>query len=89
MVHKLLSNLLAGTDQTNTAKNVGICYKYGRKKLSEPLLSRFRAMHLNEYSFSQFYEISVKKLLAEVSVWEQLPNPNIRNYVQIGPFGKE
>jgi len=40
----------------------------GRKKLSEPLLSRFRAMHLNEYSFSQFYEISVKKLLAEVSV---------------------
>jgi MoxR-like ATPase len=35
------------------------------KKLSEPLLSRFRVMHLNEYEFSQFYEISVKKLLAE------------------------
>src|SRR5215469_17046442 len=33
----------------------------GTKKLSEPLLSRFRVMHLNEYSFSQFYEISVKK----------------------------
>ena len=65
------------------------------KKLSEPLLSRFRVMHLNEYSFSQFYELSVKKLLAEgldkkaadeiaISVWEQLPNPNIRNCVQIG-----
>jgi hypothetical protein len=51
-------------------------------------------MHLNEYSFSQFYEISVKKLLAEgldnksaheiaISVWEQLPNPNTRNCVQI------
>jgi MoxR-like ATPase len=67
----------------------------GTKKLSEPLLSRFRVIHLNEYSFSQFYEISVKKLLAEgldnksahkiaISVWEQLPNPNIRNCVQIG-----
>jgi MoxR-like ATPase len=66
----------------------------GTKKLSEPLLSRFRVMHLNEYSFSQFYEISVKKLLAEgldnksaheiaISVWEQLPNPNTRNCVQI------
>ena len=65
----------------------------GTKKLSEPLLSRFRVMYLNEYSFSQFYEISVKKLLAEglddksaheiaVSVWEQLPNPNIRNCIQ-------
>ncbi|MGC2574332.1 MAG: ATP-binding protein [Candidatus Nitrosopolaris sp.] len=65
------------------------------KKLSEPLLSRFRVMHLNEYTFSQFYELSVKKLLAEgldkkaadeiaISVWEQLPNPNIRNCVQIG-----
>jgi MoxR-like ATPase len=67
----------------------------GTKKLSEPLLSRFRVMHLNEYSFSQFYEISVNKLLKEgldkkaadeiaISVWEQLPNPNIRNCVQIG-----
>jgi MoxR-like ATPase len=66
----------------------------GTKKLSGPLLSRFRVMHLNDYSFSQFYEISVKKLLAEgldkkaadeiaISVWEQLPNPNIRNCVQI------
>jgi holliday junction DNA helicase RuvB len=27
----------------------------GIKKLSEPLLSRFRVMHLNGYSFSQFY----------------------------------
>jgi MoxR-like ATPase len=71
----------------------------GTKKLSEPLLSRFRVMHLNEYSFSQFYEISVKKLLAEgldnksahgiaISVWEQLPNPNIRNCVQIGRLVK-
>ena len=52
-------------------------------------------MYLNEYDFSQFYEISVKKLLSEglgeyaadeiaKSVWEQLPNPNIRNCVQIG-----
>jgi Holliday junction DNA helicase RuvB len=67
----------------------------GTKKLSKPLISRFRVMHLNEYEFSQFYEISVKKLLAEgldkktahgiaISVWEQLPNPNIRNCVQIG-----
>jgi MoxR-like ATPase len=37
----------------------------GTKKLSEPLLSRFRVMYLNEYEFSQFYEIAVKKLLAE------------------------
>jgi len=71
----------------------------GTKKLSEPLLSRFRVMHLNEYSFSQFYEISVKKLLAQgldnksaheiaISVWEKLPNPNIRNCVQIGRLVK-
>ncbi|MGC2573168.1 MAG: hypothetical protein WA364_16775 [Candidatus Nitrosopolaris sp.] len=71
----------------------------GTKKLSEQLLSRFRVMHLNEYSFSQFYEISVKKLLAEgldnksaheiaTSVWEQLHNPNIRNCVQIGRLVK-
>jgi holliday junction DNA helicase RuvB len=37
----------------------------GTKKLSEPLLSRFRVMYLNEYEFSQFYEIAVKKLLDE------------------------
>ena len=66
----------------------------GTKKLSQPLLSRFRVMYLNEYEFSQFCEIAVKKLLAEgldkkvadeiaISVWEQLPNPNIRNCVQI------
>jgi Holliday junction DNA helicase RuvB len=71
----------------------------GAKRLSEPLLSRFRVMYLNEYNFSQFYEISVKKLLAEglsdyaadeivKSVWEQLPNPNIRNCVQIGHLVK-
>jgi len=67
----------------------------GTKRLSEPLLSRFRVMYLNEYNFLQFYEISVRKLMAEglsefaadeiaKSVWEQLPNPNIRNCVQIG-----
>jgi MoxR-like ATPase len=71
----------------------------GTKKLSEPLLSRFRVMYLNEYEFSQFYEIAVKKLLADgldkkaadeiaISVWEQLPNPNIRNCVQIGHLVK-
>jgi holliday junction DNA helicase RuvB len=71
----------------------------GTKKLSEPLLNRFRVMHLNEYSFSQFYEIAVKKLFDEgldknaadeiaISVWEQLPNPNIRNCVQIGRLVK-
>jgi MoxR-like ATPase len=71
----------------------------GTKKLSEPLLSRFRVMYLNEYEFSQFYEIAVKKLLAEglnnksaheiaISVWEQLPDPNIRNCVQIGRLVK-
>ena len=48
---------------------------------------------------NSFYEISVKKLLAEgrdnksaheiaISVWEQLPNPNIRNCVQIGRLVK-
>ena len=52
------------------------------KKLSEPLLSRFRVMYLSEYEFSQFYEIAVKKLLADgldkkaadeitISVWEK------------------
>jgi hypothetical protein len=57
-------------------------------------------MYLNQYSFSQFYEISAKKLLAEgldrksaheiaISVWEQLPNPNIRNCVQIGRLVKD
>ena len=71
----------------------------GTKKLSEPLLSRFRVMYLDEYDFSQFYEISVKQLLDEglfehaadeiaKSVWEQLPNPNIRNCVQIGRLVK-
>jgi hypothetical protein len=56
-------------------------------------------MHLNEYNFSQFYEISVKKLIAEgldnnatheiaISVWDQLPNTNIRNCVQIGRLVK-
>jgi MoxR-like ATPase len=71
----------------------------GTKKLSEPLLSRFRVMFLNEYEFSQFYEIAVKKLLVEgldkkaadeitISVWEQLPNPNIRNCVQIARLVK-
>jgi MoxR-like ATPase len=71
----------------------------GTKKLSEPLLSRFRIMYLSEYEFSQFYEIAVKKLLDEgldkkaadeiaISVWEQLPNPSIRNCVQIGRLVK-
>src|SRR5215471_13896534 len=71
----------------------------GTKKLSEPLLRRFRVMYLNEYEFSQFYEIAVKKLLDEgldqkaaaeitISVWEQLPHPNIRNCVQIGRLVK-
>jgi Holliday junction DNA helicase RuvB len=71
----------------------------GTKKLSEPLLSRFRVMYLNEYEISQFYEIAVKKLLADglnkkaadeiaISVWEQIPNPNIRNCVQIGRLVK-
>ena len=71
----------------------------GTKKLSEPLLSRFRVMHMDEYDFSQFYEISVKQLLDEglseyaadeitKSVWEQLPNPNMRNCVQIGRLVK-
>ena len=71
----------------------------GTKKLSKPLISRFRVMHLNKYEFSQFYEISVKKLLAEgldkktahgiaISVWERLPKPNIRNCVQIGRLVK-
>ena len=36
----------------------------GTRKLSEPLLSRFMVMYLNKYDFSQFHEISVKKLLA-------------------------
>ncbi len=71
----------------------------GTKKLSEPLLSRSRVMYLNEYNFSQFYEIYVKKMLSEglnrnaadkitMSVWEQLPNPNIRNCIQIGRLVK-
>ena len=37
----------------------------GTKKPSEPLLSRFWAMYLNQYNFSQFYEISINRLLAE------------------------
>lgn len=71
----------------------------GTKRLSEPLLSRFRVMYLDKYDFSQFYGISVKRLLDEglseyaadeisKSVWEQLPNPNIRNCVQIGRLVK-
>ena len=60
---------------------------------------RFRVMYLNEYEFSQFYEIAVKKLVPEgldkeaadeiaISVWEQLLNPNIRNCAQIGHLVK-
>jgi MoxR-like ATPase len=71
----------------------------GTRRLSEPLLSRFRVMYVNKYDFAQFYEISVKQLLNEglseyaadeitKSVWEQLPNPNIRNCVQIGRLVK-
>jgi MoxR-like ATPase len=71
----------------------------GTKRLSEPLLSRFRVMYLNQYDFAHFYEISTKKLIAEglseyaadeitKSVREQLPNPNIRNCVQIGRLVK-
>ena len=56
-------------------------------------------MYVNKYDFAQFYEISTKKLLDEglsqytadeitKSVWEQLPNPNIRNCVQIGGLVK-
>ena len=56
-------------------------------------------IYLNEYEFPKFYQIAVKKLLAEgldkkaadeitISVWEQLPNPNIRNCVQIGRLVK-
>jgi MoxR-like ATPase len=71
----------------------------GTRKLSRPLLSRFTVMYLNKYDFSQFHEIAVKKLLAEgldkkaadeitISIWEQIPNPNIRNCVQIGRLVK-
>jgi len=71
----------------------------GTKRLSAPLLSRFRVIYVNKYDFGQFYEISTKKLLDEglsqytadeitKSVWEQLPNPNIRNCVQIGRLVK-
>jgi MoxR-like ATPase len=71
----------------------------GTRKLSEPLLSRFRVMYLNKYDFSQFYEISVKRLLVEglddnaadeiaISVWEKLPNPNVRDCMQIGRLVK-
>jgi Holliday junction DNA helicase RuvB len=71
----------------------------GTKRLSQPLLSRFRVMYVNQYDFAQFYEISVKQLLHEglsqytadeitKSVWEQLPNPNIRNCMQIGRLVK-
>jgi hypothetical protein len=56
-------------------------------------------MYVNKYDFAQFYEISTKKLIVEglseyaadeitKSVWEQLPNPNIRNCVQIGRLVK-
>ena len=56
-------------------------------------------MYLNKYEFSQFYEIAVKKLLADgldkktadeiaISVWAQLSHPNIRNCVQIGRLVK-
>jgi MoxR-like ATPase len=80
-------------------KNWVFATSNGTKKLSEPLLSRFRVMHMDEYDFSQFYEISVKQLLDEglseyagdeitKSVWKQLPNPNIRNCVQIGHLVK-
>jgi len=37
----------------------------GTKRLSEPLLSRFRVMYVKKYDFAQFYEISIKRLLDE------------------------
>jgi Holliday junction resolvasome RuvABC ATP-dependent DNA helicase subunit len=72
----------------------------GTMKLSEPLLSRFRVLYLNQHDFQLFYEISIKRLLAEgISqttadeitkfVWkQQLPNPNIRNCIQIARLVK-
>jgi MoxR-like ATPase len=68
----------------------------GTKRLSQPLPSRFRVMYVNQYDPAQFYEISVKHeglsqyTADEItkSVWEQLPNPNIRNCVQIGRLVK-
>jgi MoxR-like ATPase len=84
--------------QTNL-KTWVIATSNGTKRLSEPLLSRFRVMYVNQYDFAQFYEISTKKLLDEglsqhaadeitKSVWNQLPDPNIRNCVQIGRLVK-
>ncbi len=37
----------------------------GTKRLSEPLLTRFRVMYVKKYDFAQFYEISIKRLLDE------------------------
>jgi hypothetical protein len=80
--------------RTNTAKNIWVfATSNGTKKL-EPLLSRFRA-NMNSHNFMKY----LKKLLADgldkkvaeeitISVWEQLPNPNIRNCVQIGRLVK-
>jgi len=62
----------------------------GKRRLSDTLLIRFRVMYLNEYNFSQFYEGLSDYAADEIarSVWEQLPNPNIRNCVQIGQLVK-
>jgi Holliday junction DNA helicase RuvB len=90
-MHKKLRQTHLGTRVFATSNSIG--------KLSDPLLSRFRVLYLSKYDFSQFHDISVKKLLAEgldkkiadeitISVWGQLPNPNIRNCVQIGRLVK-
>lgn len=55
----------------------------GTKRLSEPLLSRFRVMYVTKYDFAQFYEISTKKLLDDgLSQYtaDEITNQYGRNY---------
>jgi len=95
----ILTQTMHGKVRETNMKTWVFATSNGTKRLSEPLLSRFRVIYINEYDFAQFYEISTKKLLDEglseyaadeitKSVWKHLPNPNIRNCVQIGRLVK-
>jgi len=95
----ILTQTMHGKVRQTNMKTWVFATSNGTKRLTEPLLSRFRVMYINEYDFAQFYEISTKKLLDEglseyaadeitKSVWKHLPNPNIRNCVQIGRLVK-
>ena len=84
----ILTQTMHGKVRQTNMKTWVFATSNGTKRLSEPLLSGFRVMYVNQYDFARFYEISTKKLQDEglsecaadeitKSVWEQLPSPKL------------